>query len=144
LPIPLPLVFILGGFALSFVPYLRDPTLDPGVFFLLFIPPLLFSDGWLINKREFLKYRYSIMMLAFGLVVATVVAVGYAVHALLPGIPLAAGFALGAVVSPTDAVAVSAITERLKLPLRMTTVLNGESLINDASGLVAFKFAIAA
>jgi CPA1 family monovalent cation:H+ antiporter len=143
-PIPLPLLFILGGAALSFVPHLRNLTLDPEVFFLLFIPPLLFADGWLFNKREFLTYRYSILMLALGLVVATVVVVGYAVHALIPGIPLAAGFALGAVISPTDAVAVSAITEKLKLPLRMTTVLNGESLINDASGLVAFKFAVAA
>lgn len=143
-PIPLPLLFILGGVVLSFVPHLRKVTLDPEVFFLLFIPPLLFSDGWLFNKREFLTYRYSILLLALGLVVATVVAVGYTVHALIPSIPLAAGFALGAVVSPTDAVAVSAITEKLKLPLRMSTVLNGESLINDASGLVAFKFAVAA
>ena len=143
-PIPLPLLFILGGAALSFVPQLRNLSLDPEVFFLLFIPPLLFADGWLFNKREFLTYRYSILMLALGLVVATVIVVGYAVHALIPGIPLAAGFALGAVISPTDAVAVSAITEKLKLPLRMTTVLNGESLINDASGLVAFKFAVAA
>ncbi len=143
-PIPLPLLFILGGAALSFVPHLRNLTLDPEVFFLLFIPPLLFADGWLFNKREFLTFRYSILLLALGLVVATVVVVGYAVHALIPEIPLAAGFALGAVVSPTDAVAVSALTEKLKLPLRMTTVLNGESLINDASGLVAFKFAVAA
>jgi monovalent cation/hydrogen antiporter len=129
IPIPLPLFFILGGVALSFEPHLRDLQLDPGVFFLLFIAPLLLADGWLFPKREFLMYRYSILMLAFGLVVATVLVVGYAVHALIPEIPLAAGFALGAVISPTDAVAVSAITERLKLPLRMTTVLNGESLI---------------
>ena len=144
IPIPLPLFFILGGVALSFEPHLRDLQLDPEVFFLLFIPPLLFSDGWLFPKREFLAYRYSILMLAFGLVVATVLVVGCSLHALIPEIPLAAGFALGAVISPTDAVAVSAITERLKLPLRMTTVLSGESLINDASGLVAFKFAVLA
>jgi Na+/H+ antiporter len=143
-PIPLPLLFILAGMTLSAVPQLRNLTFDPEVFFLLFIPPLLFADGWLFNKREFLTYRYSILLLALGLVVATVVAVGYTVHALIPGVPLAAGFALGAVVSPTDAVAVSALTEKLKLPLRMTTIVNGESLINDASGLVAFKFAVTA
>ena len=143
-PIPLPLFFILGGVTLSFEPHLRSLKLDPEIFFLLFIPPLLFADGWLFPKREFLAYRYSILMLAFGLVIATTLVVGYVVHALIPEIPLAAAFALGAVVSPTDAVAVSAVTERLKLPLRMTTVLNGESLINDASGLVAFKFAVAA
>jgi monovalent cation/hydrogen antiporter len=143
-PIPAPLFFILGGVALSFEPHLRAIKLDPQIFFLLFIPPLLFSDGWLFPKREFLKYRHAIMLLAFGLVTATVLVVGYTLHAVMPEIPLAAWFALGAVISPTDAVAVSAITERLKLPLRMTTVLSGESLINDASGLVAFQFAVAA
>jgi monovalent cation/hydrogen antiporter len=143
-PIPAPLLFILGGIGLSLEPHLRAVKLDPQVFFLLFIPPLLFADGWLFPKREFSKYRYPILMLAFGLVTATVLTVGYALHAVLPEIPLAAWFALGAVISPTDAVAVSAITERLKLPLRMTAILSGESLINDASGLVAFQFAVAA
>jgi len=143
-PIPAPLFFILGGVALSFVPHLRAIKLDPQIFFLLFIPPLLFSDGWLFPKREFLKYRHSILLLAFGLVTATVLVVGYTMHHIFPEIPLAAWFALGAVISPTDAVAVSAVTERLRLPLRMTAVLSGESLINDASGLVAFQFAVAA
>src|SRR4051812_3163291 len=143
-PIPAPLFFILGGLALSFEPHLRAIKLDPQIFFLLFIPPLLFSDGWLFPKREFLKYRHSILLLAFGLVTATVLVVGYTMHALFPEIPLAAWFALGAVISPTDAVAVTAVTERLRLPLRMTAVLSGESLINDASGLVAFQFAVAA
>jgi CPA1 family monovalent cation:H+ antiporter len=143
-PIPAPLFFILGGIALSFEPHLRAVKLDPQIFFLLFIPPLLFADGWLFPKREFVKYRHAILLLAFGLVTATVLVVGYTLHAVLPEIPLAAWFALGAVISPTDAVAVSAVTERLKLPLRMTTVLSGESLINDASGLVAFQFAVAA
>jgi monovalent cation/hydrogen antiporter len=143
-PIPAPLFFILGGVALSFEPHLGAVKLDPQIFFLLFIPPLLFSDGWLFPKREFLKYRHSILLLAFGLVTATVLVVGYTLHAVLPEIPLAAWFALGAVISPTDAVAVNAITERLRLPLRMTAVLSGESLINDASGLVAFQFAVAA
>ena len=81
------------------------------IFFLLFIPPLLFSDGWLFPKREFLKYRHSILLLAFGLVAATVLVVGYTMYAVLPEIPLAAWFALGAVISPTDAVVVNAITE---------------------------------
>jgi len=130
-PIPAPLFFILGGVALSFVPHLRAIKLDPQIFFLLFIPPLLFSDGWLFPKREFLKYRHSILLLAFGLVTATVLVVGYTMHHIFPEIPLAAWFALGAVISPTDAVAVSAVTERLRLPLRMTAVLSGESLINE-------------
>lgn len=143
-PLPLPILLILAGVALSFVPKLGQLTLDPSVFFLLFIPPLLFADGWQFPKREFALYRYSILSLAFGLVFVTTLIVGYVVHWLIPAIPLAAAFALGAIVSPTDAVAVSSVTHKLKLPARMEAVLNGESLINDASGLVAFKFAVAA
>jgi CPA1 family monovalent cation:H+ antiporter len=144
LPIPLPILLILAGVALSFEPHLAALQLDPGIFFMLFIPPLLFADGWLFPKREFFTLRYPILFLAFGLVFATTVVVGYAVHWLVPTVPLAAAFALGAVISPTDAVALSEITHKLKLPTRMTAVLTGESLINDASGLVAFKFAVAA
>ena len=144
LRVPLPILLILAGVGLSFLPHLADLELEPEVFFVLFIPPLLFSDGWLFPKREFVTLRYSILLLAFGLVFATTLVVGYVVHWLIPAIPLAAAFALGAVVSPTDAVAVSEVTGKLKLPTRMTAVLNGESLINDASGLVAFKFAVAA
>src|SRR5213075_2287777 len=143
-PIPAPLFFILGGLALSFEPHLRAIKLDPQIFFLLFVPPLLFSDGWLFPKREFVGYLRPILLLAFGLVAATVVAVGYLMHWLVPSLPLAAAFALGAIVSPTDAVATAAVTERLPLPSRVTHIVNGESLINDASGLVAFKFAVAA
>jgi CPA1 family monovalent cation:H+ antiporter len=144
LPLPAPIVFIVGGAALSAEPHLHALQLTPDTFFLLFIAPLLFADGWLFPKREFVRYRHSILMLAFGLVAVTVLAVGFVMHAIVPEVPLAAWLALGAVVSPTDAVAVSAITERLRLPLRMRAVLSGESLINDASALVAFQFAVAA
>ena len=142
--VPAPLAFIAGGVVLSFLPGLENVHLDPDVFFLLFIPPLLYSDGWLIPKRDFLDVMRPVLLLAFGLVLATVVIVGYAMHALIPALPLVAAFALGAIVSPTDAVAVAAMTARLPLPGRITSILNGESLINDASGLVAFKFAVAA
>jgi CPA1 family monovalent cation:H+ antiporter len=118
--------------------------LDPDVFFLLFVPLLLFADGWQFPKREFVSYMRPILLLAFGLVAATVVVVGYLMHWLIPSLPLAAAFALGAIVSPTDAVATEAVTSKLPLPSRATHILNGESLINDASGLVAFKFAVAA
>jgi monovalent cation/hydrogen antiporter len=144
LPVPLPILLVAGGFALSFVPGFDHLRLEPDVFFLLFIPPLLFADAWLIPKRELLVLRYPILLLALGLVLCTVLVVGYTVHALIPGVPLAAAFALGAAVSPTDTVAVSATTEQLKLPNRMVNMLGGESLVNDASGLVAFKFAVAA
>ena len=142
--VPWPLMFVGGGVALSFVPAFKGVHLDPDVFFLLFIPPLLYADGWLAPKREFGEVRRPVLLLAFGLVFATVAAVGYAMHALIPSLPLAAAFALGAIVSPTDAVATAAMTARLPLPSRVTHILNGESLINDASGLVAFKFAVAA
>src|SRR5947207_740286 len=142
--LPLPIILTAGGAALSFVPALASVRLDPDIFVLLFVPPLLFSDGWLFPKREFVGYLRPILLLAFGLVAATVVAVGYLMHWLVPSLPLAAAFALGAIVSPTDAVATAAVTERLPLPSRVTHVVNGESLINDASGPVAFKFAVAA
>src|SRR5437773_2183601 len=142
--LPLPIILTAGGALLSFIPALGSVRLDPGIFFLLFVPPLLFSDGWLFPKREFVGYLRPILLLAFGLVAATVVAVGYLMHCLVPTLPLAAAFALGAIVSPTVAVAPAAVTERLPLPSRVPHVVHGESLINDASGLVAFKFAVAA
>src|SRR6184192_515306 len=142
--LPLPIILTTGGALLSFVPALASVRLDPDIFFLLFVPPLLFSDGWLFPKREFIGFLRPILLLAFGLVAATVIIVGYLMHWLVPSLPLAAAFALGAIVSPTDAVATAAVTERLPLPSRVTHVVNGESLINDASGLVAFKFAVAA
>jgi hypothetical protein len=138
LPWPQPITFALGGALAAMVPTFPRVTLDPGFFFLCFVPPLLFSDGWLMPLRDFIAARRPILMLATGLVV------GFVAWWLVPGLPLAMGFALGAVVSPTDAVAVSAITHRLKVPPRFTTVLSGESLMNDATGLVAFKFALAA
>jgi len=143
-PVPLPILQVAGGAALSFAPGVGDARLEPELFFALFIPPLLFADGWLIPKRDVLRVMRPILLLALGLVALTVVVVGYLVHFLIPTIPLAAAFALGAVVSPTDAVAAAAVTERLDVSPRVTHIVNGESLINDASGLVAFKFAVAA
>lgn len=144
LPIPLPVLQVATGLLLSFLPGLQNFHLDPGFFFAFFIPPLLFSDGWLIPKRDFARVIRPVLLLSLGLVTLTVLVVGFLIHYLLPSIPLATAFALGAVISPTDAVAVSAILEKLKMPDRMTHIINGESLVNDASGLVAFKFAVAA
>ncbi len=143
-PVPLPLLQIGAGVLLSLLPDFANVHIEPGPFFLLFIPPLLFGDAWQIPKRDLVAVRRPVLMLAFGLVLATVVAVGYVMHALIPALPLAAAFALGAIVSPTDAVATSAMIGKLALPRRVSMILAGESLINDASGLVALKFAIAA
>ena len=144
LPWPPLITYLLGGVGAAFLPWFPRFQLDPQFFFLCFLPPLLFSDGWLMPIRELLRAKRPILMLAIGLVTFTTLAVGLVAHALVPGLPLAMAFALGAIVSPTDAVAVSSATESLRIPARMTTILNGESLMNDATGLVAFKFALAA
>jgi Na+/H+ antiporter len=143
-PWPSPITYVLGGIVVALIPIFPKVALDPDFFFLCFLPPLLYSDGWLMPLREFGKAKAPILLLATALVVFTTLGVGFIAAWLIPGLPLAMGFALGAVVSPTDAVAVNAITERLKVPMRLRTMLNGESLMNDATGLVAFRFAIAA
>ncbi|MEJ5030585.1 Na+/H+ antiporter [Comamonas sp. MYb21] len=142
--IPLPLIQIMLGAALSWPQKGLHIDFDPGLFMLLFIPPLLFADGWRIPKREFFALYRPILRLAFGLVLFTVIGLGYLIHWMIPEIPLTVAFALAAVISPTDAVAVSAITRNLGMPAHTMHVLEGESLLNDASGLVALKFAIAA
>ncbi|MDR0259830.1 MAG: Na+/H+ antiporter [Comamonas sp.] len=142
--IPLPLIQIMLGAALSWPQKGLHIDFDPGLFMLLFIPPLLFADGWRIPKREFFALHRPILRLAFGLVLFTVIGLGYLIHWMIPEIPLTVAFALAAVISPTDAVAVSAITRNLGMPAHTMHVLEGESLLNDASGLVALKFAIAA
>lgn len=144
LPLPLPLVQIAMGAMLAWPRLGLHVTFDPEIFMMLFIPPLLFADGWRIPKREFFMARRSILMLALGLVFMTVLAIGYFVHALVPSMPLPVAFALAAVLSPTDAVALSGIAGKGKVPGRLMHILEGEALMNDASGLVALKFAIAA
>jgi monovalent cation/hydrogen antiporter len=142
--LPLPLVQIVFGAMLAWPRLGLHVTFDPELFMLLFIPPLLFADGWRIPKREFFMQRRAILMLALGLVFMTVVAVGYFIHALVPSMPLPVAFALAAVLSPTDAVALTGIAGRNRLPEQLMHILEGEALMNDASGLVALKFAIAA
>jgi Na+/H+ antiporter len=142
--IPLPLIQIALGALLSWPRQGLHIAFDPDLFLALFIPPLLFADGWRIPKREFFALRLPILRLALGLVLFTVLGLGALIHWLIPDIPLSVAFALAAVVSPTDAVAVAAITRNLGMPPRTLLLLQGESLLNDASGLVALKFAVAA
>ncbi|KRP52141.1 Na+/H+ antiporter [Pseudomonas poae] len=142
-PLPLPLVQIAAGALLAWPTLGLHVALDPELFLFLFLPPLLFSDGWRMPKRELWRLRGPILTLAVGLVLFTVVGAGYFIHWLLPAIPLPAAFALAAVLSPTDAVAVSAISQN-RLPKPLMHMLQGEALMNDASGLVTFKFALAA
>lgn len=142
--IPLPLIQVGLGALLSWPQAGLHIAFDPELFLALFIPPLLFADGWRIPKREFFALQAPILRLALGLVLFTVLGLGMLIHWIIPGMPLGVAFALAAVVSPTDAVAVSAITRNLGLPSRTLHLLQGESLLNDASGLVALKFAVAA
>ncbi|MDE1165991.1 MAG: Na+/H+ antiporter [Pseudomonas sp.] len=143
IPLPLPLVQIAAGALLAWPTLGLHVALDPELFLFLFLPPLLFSDGWRMPKRDLWRLRGSILMLAVGLVLFTVVGAGYFIHWMLPSIPLPVAFALAAVLSPTDAVAVSAIAQD-SLPTPLMRILQGEALMNDASGLVTFKFALAA
>ena len=142
-PLPLPLMQIALG---ALIAALSDHavTLDPAVFFLLFLPPLLFLDGWRMPNDRLLRDKAAILELALGLVVFTVIGAGFLIHWLIPTMPLAVAFALAAIVSPTDPVAVSSITSRVPMPKRLMHILQGEALLNDATGLVCFRFAVAA
>lgn len=142
--VPVPLIQVGLGIIAAAFPGGLHISLSPELFFVLFIAPLLFHDGRRIPRNELWKLRTPILLLAFGLVFVTVLIGGYAIHWLIPQIPLAAAFSLAAILSPTDVVAVSALSKRINLPKDMMRLLEGEGLMNDASGLVAFKFAIAA
>nr|WP_314542967.1 Na+/H+ antiporter [uncultured Massilia sp.] len=141
--IPLPLIQILLGAIIEGV-FQHGVALDPDIFFLLFLPPLLFLDGWRIPKVGLFRDKGTILELALGLVVFTVLGAGFLLDWLIPEMPLAVAFALAAIVAPTDPVAVSAITNRIPVPPRLMHIIEGESLLNDASGLVCFRFAVAA
>ncbi|MFP5108908.1 Na+/H+ antiporter [Neobacillus sp. C211] len=142
--IPVPLVQIALGVLLAALPIGIHIPMEPELFFVLFIAPLLFHDGKNVSRHALWKLRKPILLLALGLVFVTVFAIGYLIYWLIPSIPLPAAFALAAILSPTDVVAVSAISSRVKIPQTIMHVLEGEGLMNDASGLVAFKFAVAA
>jgi CPA1 family monovalent cation:H+ antiporter len=141
--VPLPLIQIAFGAVVSGV-FRHGVALEPDIFFLLFLPPLLFLDGWRIPKVGLLRDKGTIIELALGLVLFTVIGAGYLMHWLIPSLPLPVAFALAAIVAPTDPVAVSAITSRIPVPPRLMHIIEGESLLNDATGLVCFRFAVAA
>lgn len=142
--LPVPLIQIALGVLLTMIPGGVSIHLEPDLFFVLFIAPLLFNDGKNVPRATLWSLRGPILLLAFGLVFFTVLVVGSLTHWLIPTIPLSAAFALAAILSPTDIVAVSAMSSRVKMPKGILHLLEGEGLMNDASGLVAFNFAIAA
>ncbi|MEI7688070.1 MAG: Na+/H+ antiporter [Planctomycetota bacterium] len=143
LRIAYPILLVLGGLLLSMQPDAPTIKLQPDLVFLLFLPPLLYAAAFNTHWPAFRSQIRAISLLAIGLVLFTTVLVAAAAHYFL-GLPWDVGFVLGAIVSPPDAVAATAITQRVKLPQIISTILEGESLVNDASALVAYKFAIAA
>ena len=142
--LPYPIALVLGGGLLGFVPGLPQLEFDPQFLLVLVLPPILYQAALLTSWRDFKANLRQISLLAIGLVIVTTLAVGAALKFLIPDIPWAAAFAFGAIVSPPDAVAATAIISKLHMPRRIVTVLEGESLVNDASGLVLYKFAVAA
>src|SRR6266446_7901664 len=140
---PYPIVLVIAGLLLSFVPGIPKISLDPDVIFLIVLPPLLYSAAWLTSWRDFKFNLVSIFMLAFGLVGFTVLGVAEAAHLAFTGFDWRLGFVLGAVVATTDAIAATSIAKRVGLPQRIVDILEGESLVNDATGLLALEFAIA-
>jgi len=141
---PYPIALVIGGAALGFGPYLPQFPFDPQLILVLVLPPILYQAALLTSWRDFKANIGPIGFLAIGLVIATTLAVAATAKLLIPVMPWAAAFALGAIVSPPDAVAATAILSRLNIPRRVVTVLEGESLVNDASGLVLYNFAVAA
>lgn len=141
--LPLPLIQIGVGVLLAWPTFGLHVDFNPELFLVLFIPPLLFADGLKTPTREFIHHGREIIGLALALVLVTVVGIGYLIYLTVPGIPLIPAFALAAVLSPTDAVALSGIVGEGRIPKRIMGILQGEALMNDASGLVSLKFAVA-
>jgi len=144
LAVPYAILLVLGGLVLGFVPGLPRVEIEPEVIFLVFLPPLVTSAAWYLPWRDLRANLRPILLLSTGLVLATTSVVAVVAHAAITGVSWPAAFVLGAVISPTDPVAATAIFQRLHIPRRIVTILESESLVNDATGLVAYRFAATA
>ncbi len=144
LRLPRAMALILGGIGLALAPGTPDLEMDPELVLVLFLPPLLMASAWFTSWRDFRADIRIILQLAVGAVVFTTLVVGVVAHAVMPSLPWAACFALGAIVSPPDSVAAKAVLAKIPLPPRIVLLLEGESLVNDATGLVLFRIAVAA
>jgi CPA1 family monovalent cation:H+ antiporter len=142
--LPYPIALVVGGALLGTLPRLPQIPFDPQLILVIVLPPILYQAALLTSWSDFKANIRPISLLAIGLVIATTLAVGGALKLMVPSVPWAAAFVLGAIVSPPDAVAATAILSRLNIPRHIVTILEGESLVNDASGLVIYKLAIAA
>lgn len=144
LRISAPIFLVLSGLAVSLIPGIPQIAIDPELIFLIFLPPLLYEAAWFTSWKEFWRWRRIIIVLAFGLVIVTASAVAYMSSAFIPGFTLALGYLLGGIISPPDAVAATSVLKGVKVSKRSMSILEGESLVNDASSLVVFRFALAA
>lgn len=142
--VPYPIALVLGGAVLGFIPRLPVLPFDPNLILVIVLPPVLYLAALMTSWRDFKRNARAISLLAVGLVIATTLAVAAAARVLLPELPWPVAIALGAIVSPPDAVAATAVLSRIQMPRQITTILEGESLVNDATGLVLYKFAVAA
>ena len=142
--IPYPILLVLAGIAIGLIPGLPNVTLSPEIVFLLFLPPVLYSAAWTTSWPDFKAAKRPISLLAIGCVIFSTCAVAWVAHSFIPGFGWAEAFVLGAIISPPDAVAATAATKGLGIPRRVITILEGESLVNDATGLIAYKYAVAA
>lgn len=139
-----PVLLVFAGLLISFIPGLPKIELEPEIVFILFLPPILYEAAWASSFRELFRWRRIILSFAFVVVFISAISVAFTAYWLIPGFTLALGFLLGGIVSPPDAVSVNAITKFVKLPKRISTILEGESLLNDASSLIIMQFAIVA
>jgi monovalent cation/hydrogen antiporter len=142
--IPYPILLVLAGIGIGFIPGLPVISIDPEVIFLVFLPPVLYAAAWTTSWPDFKKAKRPITLLAIGCVIFTTCAVAVIAHYFIPDLGWPEAFVLGAIISPPDAVAATAATKGISLPKRVVTILEGESLVNDATGLIAYKYAVAA
>src|SRR6218665_3349490 len=144
LKIAYPILLVVGGLLISFIPGLPVIKIDPDLIFLIFLPPLLFEAAWKISFKEMKKWWRIIGSFAFLVVFFTALSVALVANHFIPGFTIALGFLLGGIVSPPDAVSTGAITRFVKIPRSTSAILEGESLLNDASSLIIFRFALVA
>ena len=139
-----PIFLVIAGLAISLIPGLPEIRVEPDFVFLIFLPPLLYAAAWNTSWNDFWKYKRPIGLLGFGLVIFTSATVAVVAHWLIPEFPIAYGFLLGGIISPPDAIAASSVLKDLKIPKRVSVILEGESLVNDAASIIVFRFALAA
>src|SRR5690349_4742266 len=143
LRIAYPIVLVIGGLAFSFISRFSRITIDPDAVFFIFLPPLLYEAAWQTSWKQFWKWRRVITSFAFPIVIITSCVVAFVSSALIPGFTLALGFLLGGIISPPDAISATTIMRQVKVPKTMVSIIEGESLLNDASSLIVFRFALA-